>query len=322
MTAVEARRYDLRLRGRGVVGWIGGALLGLVLLVAAAAKALDPAGFGREIVALGLPGGIPPLAAAVAAIGFEALLGLLLLLDVRRPAVIVAAALLVAFFLAVTGRSAWRAAHGIVDDSPSCGCFGNLVERTPQEAFVQDLWMLLPPLALALLGLPGARRRLGARVIAAGIGAAALGGFAAAAPGLPLDDLATRLAPGTLLSGRCAGSGTERVCLDVVAPRLASGRHLVVLADLAAPDFEELAPRLNAWARADSQPPLTVLGELSEERRTELFWSVAPAFDLHDTPPALLRPLYRTLPRSFLVEDGRVRETWTGLPPQIAALAP
>ncbi len=320
--AVEAQRFDIRFRGRDALGWIGGGLLGLVLLIAAAAKSLDPAAFGREIERIWLPAGISPLVAAVIAIGIEALLGLLLLLDLRRTWVLVAATVTVLFFLTLTGRSAWRAAHGIVDEEASCGCFGNLIERTPQQAFHQDLWMLVPTLALAWAGgRPGARRGVTARWTAAGIGAAALAGFAALAPGLPLDDLATRLAPGDTVASRCAGSGESRVCLDLVAPELATGRHLVVLADVAAPAFEELAPRFNDWTRAGSEPAVVVLGELSEERRTELFWTVAPAFALHDTPPALLRPLYRTLPRSFLVEDGRVIETWNGLPPQLAAPA-
>jgi hypothetical protein len=42
---------------------------------------------------------------------------------------------------------------------------------------------------------------------------------------------------------------------------------------------------------------------------------------LHETPQALLRPLYRRLPRSFRVEDGRVTATWAGLPATIPAEA-
>jgi hypothetical protein len=58
---------------------------------------------------------------------------------------------------------------------------------------------------------------------------------------------------------------------------------------------------------------------VTPERRQELFWTVAPAFELHDVPRAILRPLYRSLPRSFRVEDGVVTATWTGLPPGLAA---
>ena len=66
---------------------------------------------------------------------------------------------------------------------------------------------------------------------------------------------------------------------------------------------------------------MTVLADLTPERGDELFWTLAPAFELHETPRALLRPLYRTLPRSFRIEDGRVTATWAGLAPELDAAA-
>jgi hypothetical protein len=316
--APNVHRIDVRFRGREWLGWAGGAFLGAVLLVAAAMKSLDPAAFAEEITALGLAGPLPPFAAAIAALFGEALLGALLVANVRRLPVMIAATLLVAFFLLVTGRSAWRAAHGLEDATAACGCFGNLVDRTPAEAFRQDLALLLPALALAWFGRPRVERRPLLRRAGAATLALGVAGFATAAPGLPLDDVATRLKPGVAISELCAGRGAERVCLDYVAPPLASGVHLVILADTAAADFPALAERLNAHARAAATPPIAMLAEVPPERRQELFWTISPAFDLHDTPQALLRPLYRTLPRSFRVEDGRVTATWNGPPPELA----
>ena len=40
----------------------------------------------------------------------------------------------------------------------------------------------------------------------------------------------------------------------------------------------------------------------------------APAFELREAPLGLLRPLYRTQPRVFLVVDGIVEATWSGYP--------
>jgi hypothetical protein len=44
-------------------------------------------------------------------------------------------------------------------------------------------------------------------------------------------------------------------------------------------------------------------------------------FQIRQAPPALLRPLYRRLPRAFEVQDGRVVRTYRGMPPldQVAA---
>ena len=317
--AEPARPEAGRSRFAARAGWLGGALLGLILLFASALKALDPAAFAEEIARQRVGFGLPPMAAALAALAIEGGIGTLLIANLRRRGVMLAASALVIFFLALTGRSAWRAAHGQIDESSSCGCFGNLVDRSPNAALVQDLLMLVPTLALAWVGRPGATAAVGIRTGAALGVAAAIVGLAAAAPSLPLDDAATRLRPGVRLADLCAGAGAARVCLPTVAPALASGRHLVVLADVRDPQFAALAGRFNRYVRGGGDPPLTVLADLEPEEQQALYWEVAPAFDLQATPSALLRPLYRRLPRGFLVAAGEVEETWSGLPPEIPA---
>jgi hypothetical protein len=184
------------------------------------------------------------------------------------------------------------------------------VERTPAQAFWQDLLLLVPSLALAWVGRPRAPIRFqGARWATVGVATAAAATFAQYAPGLPLDDLATRLKPGTALAELCAGAGEARVCLADLAPELGRGRHWVVLADPAADGFGDLASALNAH-------------DVTPEQKNEIFWRHAPAFALHETPAALLRPLYRTLPRSFLVEEGRVVRTESGVASELVAAAP
>jgi hypothetical protein len=313
--AAPARRERLAAR----LGRLGGIVLGIVLLVAAGLKALDPLAFGAEIQRQGLGFGLPPLALALAALAVETALGAALLVDLRRTATLVAATLLVLFFLALTGLDVVRAARGDLAEGSACGCFGNLVERTPREAFVQDLTLLVPALVLAWVGRPGARRRVWPRALTVAGATLLVAGFAAGAPGWPLDDLATRLRPGVELATLCAGSGDARVCLTDAAPALATGSHLVVIADPDAPEFAEVAERLNVWTRAGGVPPVRLLADLAPEDRQALFWAHAPAFDVQAAPAMLLRPLHRRLPRSFRVEEGRVAETWSGLPPTLAA---
>ena len=91
----------------------------------------------------------------------------------------------------------------------------------------------------------------------------------------------------------------------------------MVVADVEDPGFDALAKRLNAYARKGESPPLTVLADFTLEQRQALFWRVAPAFVLHEAPRALLRPLYRRLPRAFRVEGGVVVTTWSALPESI-----
>lgn len=328
------------------LGYLGGAFLGAVLLVAAYAKLLDPMAFAEQIHAEGLDFLLSAEVVAFIALGLEVGLGLALLLGIRRLWVLVPATLLVAFFTFLTGRTYWLDSQGLLEEGTACGCFGNLVDRTPAEAFWQDLVLLVPPLVLAWIGrrpdlrtFPPLRTALvGAITVVALV-------FAVQAPDLPLDDLATRLKPGVEIDQLCTGQDDQRVCMNLVVPELAEGRHVVILAQLedkqdgagpggASSETTETAGEetageegsgqlalasavsdLNEYALQGTGPRLWVVGEVTPERESELYWQWGPVFDIRAAPISLLRPLYRRLPRSFLVEDGEVVETFQGLPP-------
>jgi hypothetical protein len=78
---------------------------------------------------------------------------------------------------------------------------------------------------------------------------------------------------------------------------------------------------LNAYAGNGENPTLWLLASSTPEEERAFFWSWGPIFQVRQAPPALLRQLYRRLPRAFEVEDGRVVRTYGGMPPldQIAA---
>jgi len=306
------------------IGTFGGAFLGCVLLIAVWGKALDPASFADQIRIEGLDFALPASAIALIALALETGLGLALLLGLRRKWVLIPAALLVAFFLALTGRAWWLAAHGLRDEAASCGCFGNLVQRTPAQAFWQDLFLLAPALLLSFLG----RDRRPplfppVRTAVAGVCALAVVIFAWKAPTLPLDDLATRLRPGVKVAEICAGSGEQRTCLDSVVPELGEGQHLVVMANLDDSALTKSVDALNAYAGGAGNPTLWVLAAVTPEQHRAFFWKWGPRFEIRETPSEVLRPLYRRLPRAFLVKDGRVVRTFSGMPPldQLAANA-
>ncbi len=297
--------------------WLGGAgglWLGGVLLVAVWAKALDPAAFAQQIQAEGLDRLLPAGTLALLALALEAGLGLALVLGVRRLWVLLPATLLVGFFLFLTGHEYWLAAHGQAPPAGSCGCFGNLVQRTPAEAFWQDLALLVPALALAFRGRDRNQRALPpVRSALVALAMIAVPLFAWRAPDLPLDDLATRLKPGVRLSGLCAAGGA--VCLDAVAPKLGSGNHLVVLDDLGDDALARDVAALNAYQARPGAAAVTVLTPSDAARQRAFFWRWAPSFEIVEAPAELLRPLYRRLPRSFAVQDGLVTATFSGLPP-------
>lgn len=303
--------------GSPLAPWIGtlaAMVLGLVLLVAAATKAIDPLAFSEQIRSEGLDFLFPAGVVGLIALALESGLGFALLLGLRRFYVLLPTAALVVFFVFLTGRAYWRFLMGI-EVEETCGCFGNLVSRTPGEAFWQDLALLVIPLVLAFVGRRSAMRWQGARLGIAIVGAVAVTLLGWKAADLPLDNLATRLSPGQSLSAICAGdadAGTE-ICLDTLLGDLEEGDHLVIIADL----DDELGERIPELEILSEQVDgnLWVLTGSDREAKSVFYWQWGPSFQIvEEVPKALLRPLYRSLPRSFRVQRGEVIDTWQGLP--------
>ena len=208
-------------RGLRLAGMAGALVLGAVLLLAAYAKAIDPSAFAEQIHGDGLDRLLSAPLLALFGVGVEVLIGSLLVLEVRRLWVLVPAAALVAFFLVLTGRAYWQFVHGTLPADANCGCFGNLIERTPAQAFWQDAALLVPALVLSFVGRSRATARfpVGRSVLAAVLTMGAVA-FARVSPNLPLDDLATRLKPGVAINEICAGAKTDRVCFGSVVPEI------------------------------------------------------------------------------------------------------
>lgn len=298
---------------RSLAGWTGGLILGAVLVFGAWAKILDPSAFAEQITNEGLDFLLPAGWVALIAIALEVGLGFALLLGLRKRGILAASGLLVIFFLFLTGRAYIKYMNGTLDESHGCGCFGNLVQRTPAEAFWQDLFLLVPPWLLAAWGRVRGEARSGAARWAV-VAVATIGGLLLSwkSPDLPLDDLATTLGEGVEVADLCTGADEERLCLETVAPELATGRHLVVVTELDTPDFLEAVDGLNAMAMQGEG--LMVLAEATIEESQAFFWEYAPSFEIREAPGSLLAPMYRTLPRSFVVVDGRIEQTHVGLP--------
>ena len=297
-----------------IVGWAGGAFLGAVLVFGGVVKALDPQAFVKQIEIEGLDFLLPAVVVTAVALALEMGLGSALILGIRRMWVLGPSALLVAFFLFLTGRTYYRDLRGIAtEDEAGCGCFGNLVERTPAEAFWQDLALMAPALALAFLGRRAAAGAPWIRLAVVGMLTVGLLAFARAAPDLPLDDIATRLKPDLAIDEICSGDGDSRLCLSTIVPELEAGDHWLVIADLDE-DLGKAVDALNQHVFGGGR--MWILSSATPDENRTFFWSYGPAFEIREAPPTFLAPLYRTLPRSFRVADGVVVETVSGLPPE------
>jgi uncharacterized membrane protein YphA (DoxX/SURF4 family) len=300
---------------RRVAGFVGGLVLGGVLLFAGWAKALDPEAFTRQVRDEGLEILLPAAAIALVALAIEFFLGTALMLGVRSRLVLWPTTALVAFFIFLTGRTYWNSLRGIEPPSSSCGCFGRMLERTPGEAFWQDLLLLLPPLLLAWLAITPGKAR--GRLAVAAVVTCGLTLFAFKAPDLPLDDYVTALKPEVKTGELCAGNAAlgARTCLDGIVPELALGAHLLIVADISADAFKSKVSELNEFHWLEGAPKLWVLSSATEEELFQLKFGHGPSFEIREAPAPLLSTFYRRLPRSFLVQDGEVVETFDGIPP-------
>ncbi len=294
----------------------GAGVLGGTLLVGAWGKMLDPLAFQGTIESEGLATFLPASVVALTALGLELGLGSALLLGVRRIWCLILTGALVVFFLFLTGRAYWSYLSGVEDVDASCGCFGNLLDRTPDQAFWQDFMLLVPGLLLAMLAVV-VRQSMVLRLVFVAVLTTAGVTLAFFAPDLPLDGLATRLRPGVEIETLCSGSGAERLCLPTLIPELAEGRHLVVIADLDDAAFGAEVENLNDYHLEGAGPRLWVLSAATPEQSQSFFWRHGPSFEIREAPPGLLRPLYRSLPRSFIVAMGKVEQTFNGVPPGI-----
>lgn len=127
-------------------GTAGAVLLGVVFLVATYSKAWNADGVGAFIDQIRqeeLDFLFSATQVALIALALEAGLGTALLLGIRHLIILLPTAVLVVFFLFLTGRNYWLVSQGLREPG-SCGCFGSLIERTAAEAFWQDLLLMVP----------------------------------------------------------------------------------------------------------------------------------------------------------------------------------
>jgi hypothetical protein len=277
------------------------------MLFAAFGKLIDPAAFEEIVSAKGLDILLPAWVWVYVVVAAQVLIGAALILGIRKWHVLVPAGLLLGVFIYLSTKN-YLAPE---DDQGGCGCFGALLSRSPEEAFWQDL-MLVPLLGLACLFRPIGTLPL-RHAVTALAGAAAVV-LTYLSPQLPFDDLATKLHVGAKIKEICVGQGKETsACLNEIVEEEGAGEHLIVIGDI---HDAALHPALNEYAKGEFEPFVTFVDDLTKTELEDLdYGELAPSFEVYPAPKALLRALYRRLPRSFLVRDGVVVEIFDGLPP-------
>ncbi len=275
-------------------------IVGLVLLVAATLKGFDPGAFAEEITSYGITPESWSMFLAWGLVIGEWMLGLALVLNLWPRIVILSGIALMLLFIAVTVL-AWM--EGSVS---TCGCFGNLVNRSPEEVLVEDTFFLF----MLLFALPvfwHTRQRAPTWKLAitacSGVLAVLLLVFHMA---LPVDNITTNLKPGAVFNSWP---------VEGLHVNMNDGKYLVVLFSLEGESDDQVIDRINALTENDSIPTVIALTIDGPETLGTLSFSSGLAAQPGAIEPRFARSLYRELPRTFLLDNGEVKFVWNGIPP-------
>ena len=280
--------------------------IGVVLLAAALSKSMDMPLFIRQIGGYGIISHRFFLTlSAWGIITIEFGLGIGLLIFYRPRLILLLTALLFLVFLCVT---VWAWLTGATMD---CGCFGAWLKRTPGQAVVEDLILLVATFT-AFFGsrhLPqrGTRAGLWAVMVACLIGIAlpAVFGFS----------LSQR--------GRSGWEALERELnrLQIHDIRPIDFRHgafLLILIDTECQHCREAVGDLNRLAKADDIPPVIALCMNDENLRMDFTEKYKPVFSIGRISEDLFWRLLGDgdVPRTLLLRDLKIKQVWDQVTPK------
>ncbi|MDT8323022.1 MAG: MauE/DoxX family redox-associated membrane protein [Bacteroidota bacterium] len=274
-------------------------IVALVFLLAALMKALDPQAFIEQIIAYRIFPELAPVA-AWSFIVIECVLAAGLLVNLYPRIVPLLSAALLLFFIGIT---VYGMAIGLGEN---CGCFGNLYHRGPEMVIIEDTLMILGLLfATVVLWKQKVAHVIPRLVFALSVGAlAAL--LTGLSPSIPADDFVTQLSP---------GQHFDTWPVDgLYGKDLNTGTHVVFLFTVTDTRIAAQVERMNAIAQQEAIASAVGLIIDGTEHLTALMFEYAAAFPVAAIEPRFARPLYRTLPRVFVLHEGVVTHTWSELP--------
>ncbi|PLX32120.1 MAG: hypothetical protein C0600_03650 [Ignavibacteria bacterium] len=270
-----------------------------VFLLAAVMKALDPASFIEQIAAYGIFPDLAPIA-AWSLIIVECVLAAALIVNLLPRIFPLLSMALLLFFIGIT---LYGMSIGLGED---CGCFGNLYHRGPEMVIIEDALMLIGLVFVVVVLWKRQDEHNAMRIavtLTAGMAAAGLTAFS---PYIPADDIVTQLHPGS--------SFTTWPVDGLYGKDLNSGTHVVFLFTVTSDNIGAQVQSMNSVAQAMEDASVVGLIIDGTEHLTTLMFEYAAAFPVAALEPRFARPLYRTLPRTFILRNGTVMQTWSELP--------
>jgi hypothetical protein len=282
--------------------------VGFILLAAGLVKAVDMELFIRQIGDYGI---ITERAALIVSawglVVLECGMGVGLLVLYRPRVLLPLTALLFLIFAGVTSW-AW-----LTEATQECGCYGAWLRHSPGYAAIENL-ILLAAVVLAWIGcrdtqIPHTRTRAWAVTIACLIGLAMPVAF-----GFPTSEI-EQSAPKPPEFGPIRVHGLEDVDLNI-------GEYLIVLMGTDCLHCQEAIPELNTLSEASDLPMLIALCTSKEADCIEFTEEFLPVFPIGHISDRLFWRLLSdgTMPRTILLEDGRIKQVWDQTPPDEHAI--
>jgi uncharacterized membrane protein YphA (DoxX/SURF4 family) len=281
--------------------------VGLILLTSGILKSMDMEIFIRQIRDYGIISNHALLVlSSWTIIVVEYSLGTALLVSYRPKLTTSLAALLLLIFL---GATVWAWLTGVTED---CGCFGTWIKRTPGEAAIEDL-VLLVALSIAL----AIRRPLAEPRKYAGSWAV----IAACIAGLILP----------FLSGDPISRITRPISESIDIKRdlmtikglehlgLKHGDYLLLIMSTDCQHCLEAVEKFNIWLEGTNPPDLTGISANNKEQLDTFIKAYQPAFPIVQIQEdAFWRLLGEgDIPRLILVRDQRILKVWDEKIPDI-----
>lgn len=275
-------------------------VVALVFLFAATIKAFHPAGFADEIAAHGLLPAAMHLPAAWFFISLEFMLAIGLLFNLKPRLFL---PMMLATLLGFIGVTAYLLVQGI---NVNCGCFGNVIQRTPEQVIIEDAVMFVALLFSYIILFDDRKKKSWVKIFSFSGGALAIAllltGLSAQ---LPVDSFVTELKEGRMFTSW----PIEGMFLD-----LNKEQRVVFLFSTKDAEIEQQIQRMNAIAQTENIPTCVGLIVDGSEQLGTLVFQYGTAFPVGALEPRFAKQLYRFLPRTFILDHGFVKSVWNGVP--------
>ena len=292
----------------GLLSWAPRLLIGvvgLILLISGLLKATDINLFVKQVRDYEIIShNVLLVVTAWSVIVAEFTLGMSLILSFLTKWTIPLTAFLLFIFL---GATAWAWFTGVTED---CGCFGAWVKRSPGEAMIEDL-VLLVALIPAWLGKGDSAKPVNHIKFFAVIVACVAGLILPPLFGSPISQIS-----GTVP----ASTNIQQEFLeiqDILQMDIRHGAYLFVLMSTDCLHCRDAFKRFNIWAEETDIPPLIALCANNKEQIQTFKTEFQPKFPVLQITEDKFWDLLElsTTPRIFLMRNGGILKIWEGEAP-------